>query len=48
MLQVRENKISLRKWSSGDTAQLLTLEGRLVGNIELHHFGRDVLDILSV
>jgi len=29
MLQVRENEISLRKWSGG-TAQLLTLEGTLM------------------
>jgi len=28
MLQVRENEISLRKWSDG-TAQLRTLEGTL-------------------
>ena len=32
MFQVRENKISLRKWSGG-TAQLHTLEGMVVTTI---------------
>jgi len=32
MLQVRENKISLRKWSGGATAQLRTFEGTLFAN----------------
>jgi len=34
MMQVRENEISLRKWSAG-TAQLLTLEGTLGASPEL-------------
>jgi len=35
MLQVRENEISLRKWSNG-TAHLCTLEETLLMSVLLH------------
>jgi len=52
MLQVRENEIPLRKWSSGATAQLRTLQEALIaclatGTQVLNHFQCTWLEAVS-